>query len=80
MVVRLIKAGEEAGQGVGYLEDGTMVVVEQGRPHVNEEVEFTVTSALQTSAGRMIFGRMGGGAPDAGGRRRARTDTPSAAS
>src|ERR671917_1441768 len=59
MVVRLVKPGEEAGQGVGYLEDGTMVVVEQGRPHVNEEVEFTVTSALQTSAGRMIFGRMG---------------------
>ena len=81
MVVRLIKPGEESGQGVGYLEDGTMVVVEQGRPHVNEEVEFTVTSALQTSAGRMIFGRMGGsgGGPDGGARRRPRTDTPSAA-
>src|SRR5204863_4486057 len=62
MQVRLIKGGEEAGQGVGYLDDGTMVVVEQGRGHVNEEVEFTVTSALQTSAGRMIFGRMGDGA------------------
>jgi uncharacterized protein YacL len=82
MVVRLVKAGEEAGQGVGYLEDGTMVVVEQGRSHVNEEVEFTVTSALQTSAGRMIFGRMGGGSVDLPARRRppARTDTPSAAS
>ena len=57
MTVRLIKPGEAAGQGVGYLEDGTMVVVEQGRSHLNQEVEFTVTSALQTSAGRMIFGR-----------------------
>ena len=59
MTVRLVKPGEEAGQGVGYLEDGTMVVVEHGRQHVNEEVEFVVTRALQTSAGRMIFGRLG---------------------
>jgi uncharacterized protein YacL len=66
MNVRLMKGGEEPGQGVGYLDDGTMVVVEQGRGHLNEEVEFTVTSALQTSAGRMIFGRMGDGAPTAG--------------
>jgi uncharacterized protein YacL len=67
MNVRLMKGGEEPGQGVGYLDDGTMVVVEQGRGHLNEEVEFTVTSALQTSAGRMIFGRMGDGAPTGGG-------------
>ncbi len=59
MKVRLVKPGEEAGQGVGYLDDGTMVVVEQGRQFVNEDVEFTVTSALQTSAGKMIFGRLG---------------------
>ena len=52
MTVRLVKPGE-AGQGVGYLEDGTMVVVEHGRQHVNEEVEFVITRALQTSAGRM---------------------------
>jgi uncharacterized protein YacL len=63
MNVRLQKPGEEDGQGVGYLEDGTMVVVEHGRPHLNEDVEFTVTSVLQTSAGRMIFGRMGDGGP-----------------
>src|SRR5690606_25267586 len=50
MTVRLVKPGEESGQGVGYLEDGTMVVVEQGRAHVGQDVEFTVTSALQTSA------------------------------
>src|SRR5688572_9614820 len=61
MVVRLLKPGEEPGQGVGYLDDGTMVVVEAGRPHLNEEVEFTVTNTRQTSAGRMIFGRMGDG-------------------
>ena len=64
MRVRLLKPGEESGQGVGYLEDGTMVVVEHGRPRLNEDVEFTVTSVLQTSAGKMIFGRLmdvGGG-------------------
>jgi uncharacterized protein YacL len=61
MTVRLIKAGEAPGQGVGYLEDGTMVVVEQGRGHLNEEVDLSVTSVIQTSAGKMIFGRMEGG-------------------
>ena len=61
MTVRLIKPGESPGQGVGYLDDGTMVVVEGGRGHVNEEVEFTVTNTRQTVQGRMIFGRMGDG-------------------
>lgn len=55
--VRVVKAGEEPGQGVGYLDDGTMIVIESGRQHVGEEVMITVTSVLQTSAGRMIFGR-----------------------
>jgi len=55
--VQIVKQGEEAGQGVGYLEDGTMVVVEGAREHVGETVKITVTSALQTSAGRMVFGR-----------------------
>jgi uncharacterized protein YacL len=59
MSVRLIKPGNDPGQGVGFLEDGTMVVVEAGRNHINEEVEFTVTNTRQTSAGKMIFGRMG---------------------
>jgi rRNA-processing protein FCF1 len=58
MSVKIIKPGEEAAQGVGYLEDGTMVVVEQGKDHIGREVTITVTSALQTSAGRMIFGRL----------------------
>ena len=58
--VRLVKTGEEPGQGVGYLEDGTMVVVEAGRDHVHEMVTIAVTSVLQTSAGRMVFGRYEG--------------------
>ncbi len=56
--VKLIKRGEEPGQGVGYLDDGTMVVTEHGVHHLGELVRLTVTSVLQTSAGRMIFGRM----------------------
>lgn len=55
--VLIVKSGEEPGQGVGYLDDGTMVVVEAGRDHINRTVRITVTSVLQTSAGRMIFGR-----------------------
>ncbi len=55
--VRLVKAGEEAGQGVGYLDDGTMIVVENGRSYVGRVVRVSVTSVLQTSAGRMIFGK-----------------------
>ena len=58
--VRIVKAGEEAGQGVGYLDDGTMIVVEGGRDQINSTVKISVTSVLQTSAGRMIFGRYGG--------------------
>jgi uncharacterized protein YacL len=57
MSVRLVKPGDQIGQGVGYLDDGTMVVVEQGRPLIGQEVMIVVTSVLQTPAGRMIFGR-----------------------
>jgi uncharacterized protein YacL len=57
MQVRILKPGEEATQGIGYLDDGTMVVVEEGRNRIGEKVQITVTSALQTSAGRMIFGK-----------------------
>jgi uncharacterized protein YacL len=59
--VRIVKAGEEAGQGVGYLEDGTMVVVESGRDRINQTVGVAVTSVLQTSAGRMVFGKVDNG-------------------
>lgn len=66
LTVKLIKRGEEPGQGVGYLDDGTMVVTEQGAYHLGETVRLTVTSVLQTSAGRMIFGRIDAGAPGGG--------------
>lgn len=55
--VRIVKAGEEAGQGVGYLDDGTMIVVEGGKEFIGRLVKISVTSVLQTSAGRMIFGK-----------------------
>jgi uncharacterized protein YacL len=74
MTVHIVKPGEESGQGVGYLEDGTMVVVEHGRQHLNEDVEFVVTRALQTSAGRMIFGRLADAQGGGGRRQRGRGD------
>src|SRR5439155_19687547 len=58
LMVRLVRQGDQLGQGVGYLDDGTMVVVEQGRQYIGQEMNITVTSVLQTSAGRMIFGRV----------------------
>lgn len=61
MTVRVIKPGESPNQGVGYLEDGTMVVVEDGRSQIGRDVEFTVTNLRQTVAGKMIFGRIGSG-------------------
>ena len=57
MEVKIIKEGEEPGQGVGYLDDGTMVVVDKGKEHIGEEIEVLVTSVLQTAAGRMIFAK-----------------------
>ena len=53
--VRVIQEGKEMGQGVGYLDDGTMVVVENGRRYINSGLDVTVTKVLQTAAGRMIF-------------------------
>jgi uncharacterized protein YacL len=58
MAIKVVKQGDQPGQGVGYLDDGTMVVIEQGRPHIGADVQITVTSVLQTPAGRMIFGRV----------------------
>lgn len=57
MNVFIIKEGKESNQGVGYLEDGTMVVVDNARRRINKNVDVTVTSVLQTTAGRMIFTR-----------------------
>ena len=58
--VRVIQEGKESGQGVGYLDDGTMVVVENGRDYLDQEIDVTVTKVLQTAAGRMIFARVEG--------------------
>ncbi|PSN20309.1 hypothetical protein C7271_02825 [filamentous cyanobacterium CCP5] len=55
--LKIMKEGKEPAQGVGYLNDGTMVVVEEGRDYIGEELEVVVTGSLQTSAGRMIFAR-----------------------
>jgi len=55
--VAVIREGREAHQGVGYLDDGTMIVIENGRRLIGETVDVAVTSALQTNAGRMIFAR-----------------------
>ncbi len=55
--LKVIKAGEGQDQGVGYLEDGTMVVIEGGRNHISKELDVVVTSILQTNAGRMIFAK-----------------------
>jgi uncharacterized protein YacL len=58
--ILIVKEGKEESQGVGYLEDGTMVVVTEGRRHFGQRVKVSVTSVLQTQAGRMIFAKMGG--------------------
>ncbi|WP_374987792.1 PIN/TRAM domain-containing protein [Paenibacillus sp. R14(2021)] len=57
IVVQVIKDGKEHGQGVAYLDDGTMIVVEGGRDYIGTTMEVLVTSVLQTSAGRMIFAK-----------------------
>ncbi|HHV43632.1 MAG TPA: TRAM domain-containing protein [Firmicutes bacterium] len=57
MLVQVIKDGKEQGQGVAYLDDGTMIVVDSGKKHIGQEIEVMVTSVLQTAAGRMIFAR-----------------------
>jgi uncharacterized protein YacL len=57
MHLHVLREGKEAGQGVAYLDDGTMVVVDHGRKLIGQDVDVTVTSVLQTPAGRMIFAR-----------------------
>jgi uncharacterized protein YacL len=54
--IKILRPGEEPNQGVGYLQDGTMVVVEGGQHRIGQKVTINVTSVLQTSAGKMIFG------------------------
>ncbi|MEN8126371.1 MAG: TRAM domain-containing protein [Planctomycetota bacterium] len=60
MTIKVLRLGEDPRQGVGYLEDGTMVVIEGANDKIGKTITFTVTSALQTSAGRMIFGKYEG--------------------
>ncbi len=57
MRIQIIKEGKEYGQGVAYLDDGTMIVVEDGRNLIGKNIDVVVTSVLQTSAGRMIFAK-----------------------
>lgn len=57
MIVRVIKDGKEMGQGIGYLDDGTMIVVENGKKYMGQVIGVVVTSVLQTAAGRMIFAK-----------------------
>lgn len=61
MVVRIIQEGKEHGQGVAYLDDGTMVVVENGRRYLDSDVEIVIMRVLQTAAGRMIFAQIKSG-------------------
>jgi len=63
MEVKIIKPGEEQDQGVGYLPDGTMIVVENGRDKVGKDILISITSSLQTAQGKMIFGKFEGFAP-----------------
>jgi len=58
MIIRILQEGKEPGQGIGFLDDGTMVVVEGGRKYIENDVEITVTRVLQTAAGRMIFSQV----------------------
>ena len=58
MTVTLIKQGKDHNQAIAYLDDGTMIVVEDGRREIGKVVEINVTSVLQTAAGRMIFGKL----------------------
>lgn len=57
MEVSIIREGKESGQGVGYLDDGTMIVIEDGKRYIGETIEVEVSSVIQTVAGKMIFGR-----------------------
>jgi uncharacterized protein YacL len=57
MLVQVVRDGKESGQGLAYLDDGTMIVVENGRKFIGETIDVVVTSVLQTSAGRMIFAK-----------------------
>ena len=58
LLIKVIREGNQFGQGIGYLDDGTMVVVENGQPHVGEKIEATVKQVIQTERGKMIFAEL----------------------
>ena len=58
MTLKIVKHGKDSAQGIGYLNDGTMIVVEDGVSMIGKTANIRVTSVLQTSAGKMIFGRL----------------------
>ena len=62
LLIRVVQEGKEPGQGVGYLDDGTMLVVEGGKSHINRQLEVNITQVLQTTAGRIIFAQPKDGA------------------
>ncbi len=66
LTLRIVQEGKESGQGIGYLDDGTMVVVEGGRRHIGAEVNVVVTRVLQTQTGRMVFAQLKEGVPARG--------------
>jgi len=67
LTVQIVREGKEPGQGVAYLDDGTMIVVDNGRRYVGENVAVVVTTVLQTSAGRMIFTKLKAGTDEKAG-------------
>ena len=80
MKVFILKEGKEYNQGVAYLDDGTMVVVDNARRMISKNIDVVVTSVLQTTAGKMIFGRYIEARPRCSRRRRrARRRPPAAA-
>jgi len=66
LTITVAREGNQAGQGVGYLEDGTMVVVENGRAHLGETLDVVVTQLIQTERGRMVFAKLENGAAPRG--------------
>ncbi|HXH29110.1 MAG TPA: PIN domain-containing protein [Candidatus Polarisedimenticolia bacterium] len=76
MKVFILKEGKEANQGVGYLDDGTMVVVDNAKRHIGRNIDITVTSVLQTTAGKMFFGKSDSVEEAAVGEVRARRNGP----
>ncbi len=74
--INIMQEGKEQGQGVGYMDDGTMVVVENGKEYIGEYMDVNITKVLQTAAGRMIFGRVDEEAVNGNGKRKKREGQP----